>query len=83
MCTMQALLDGQLVGIDQHWKRKSYTQEYKLEVAHFYRVHNLHQAAKKYTFNTNTTGRWVADETKIKQSKKLSKCVKTRSKMQV
>ena len=68
----QRTLDGP---IDHPKTRKSYTREYKLEVVRFYREHNLYQTAKRFSLNTKTVGRWVADEEKIKKSKKASKRV--------
>ena len=65
----QRTLDGP---IDHPKTRKSYTREYKLEVVRFYREHNLYQTAKRFS---KTVGRWVADEEKIKKSKKASKRV--------
>ena len=56
--------------------RKSYTREYKLEVVRFYHQNNLYQTSKRFSLNTKTIGRWVADEDKIKNSKKASKRVK-------
>ena len=56
--------------------RKSYTREYKLKVVRFYHQNNLYQTSKRFSLNTNTIGRWVADEGKIKNSKKASKRMK-------
>ena len=56
--------------------RKSYTREYKFEVVRFYHQNNLYQTFKRFSLNTKTIGRWVADEGKIKNSKKASKRVK-------
>ena len=56
--------------------RKSYTREFKLEVIRFYHNSNLYQTSKHFALNTKTTGRWVADEAKIKKSIKGSKRVK-------
>ena len=61
---------------DNRKTRKSYTREYKLEVVRFFRENNLYQTAKRFSLNTKTVGRWVADEDKIKKSKKASKRVK-------
>ena len=36
---------------------------------------NLYQTAKRFSLNTKTIGRWVADIEKIKKSKKASKRV--------
>ena len=55
--------------------RMSYTREFKLEVVKFYRKNNLYQTAKRFSLNTKTIGRWVADVEKIKNSKKASKRV--------
>lgn len=62
--------------VDRSKTRKSYTREYKLEVVRFFRYHNLYQTAKRFSLNMKTVGRWVADEEKIQQSKKVSKRVK-------
>ena len=53
--------------------KKSYTREYKLEVVRFYHQNNLYRTSKRFSLNTKTIGRWVADEEKIKKSKKASK----------
>ena len=45
----------------------SYTREYKLEVVKFYQENNLYQTAKRFSLNTKTIGRWVADIEKIKK----------------
>ena len=66
-------LEGRTVSHPQ--MRKSYTREYKLEVVHFYRENNLYQTAKRFSLNTKTIRRWVADEGNIKKSKKASKHV--------
>ena len=70
----QITLDGEPV--KEKKGRKSYTREYKLEVVRFYRENNLYQTAKRYSLNTKTVGRWVADYEKIKDSRKSSKRVK-------
>ena len=57
----QRTLDGP---IDHPKTRKSYTREYKLEVVRFYREHNLYQTAKRFSLNTKTVGRWVANASK-------------------
>ena len=69
----QRTLDGRPVRHPQ--TRKSYTREYKPEVVRFYRENNLYQTAKRFSLNTKTIGRWVADKEKIKKSKKASKRV--------
>ena len=70
----QRTLDGRL--LDQA-KRSimSYSREYKLEVVMAYHETNLYQTAKRFSLNTRTIGRWVADVEKIKKSKKASKLV--------
>ena len=70
----QTTLDGK--PIDQRKTRKSYTREYKLEVVHFFRKHDLYQTAKRFSLNTKTVGCWIANEEKIKKSKKVSKQMK-------
>ena len=49
--------------------------EYKLEVVRFYCENSLNRTAQRFSLNTKTIGRWVADEEKIKKSKKASKRV--------
>ena len=70
----QRTLDGNVLPAVKR-SRMSYTREYKLEVVKFYRENNLYQTAKRFSLNTKTVGRWVADAEKIKKSKKASKRV--------
>ena len=72
--SIQGTLDGH--PLDKPQTRKSYTREYKLEVVRFYRENNLYQTAKRFSLSTKTIGQWVADEEKIKKSRKASKRVK-------
>lgn len=67
----QTTLDGRVA----KRARMSYTREYKLEVVKAYQETNLYQTAKRFSLNTKTIERWVADVEKIKKSKKASKCV--------
>ena len=75
---MSSRVQGTLAGqpVNKPQTRKSYTREYKLEVVRFYHEHNLYQTSKRFSLNTKTIGRWVADKEKIKKSKKASKRVK-------
>ena len=57
-------------------RRKSYSREYKLEVAKFYRENNLYRTSKFYSLNTKTVIRWAKDEEKLKKAKKGSKHLK-------
>ena len=41
--------------------RMSYTREYKLGVVEAYQGTNLYQTAKRFSLNTKTIGRYVAD----------------------
>ena len=76
----QQTLEGRPVHHPQ--TRKSYTREYKLEVVRFYRENNLYQTAKRFSLDTKTIRRWVADEEKIKKIKKASERVKHARKCQ-
>ena len=68
----QRTLDGGTLPLVKR-SRMSYTREYKLEVVKFYRENNVYKTAKRFSLNTKTIGRWVADAEKIKKSKKASK----------
>ena len=65
----QRTLDGRL--LDQAKRsRMSYSREYKLEVVKAYHETNLYQTAKRFSLNTRTIERWVADIEKINKSKR-------------
>ena len=59
-------------------KWKSYTREEKLKIVHYYyhNRRNLYQTCKKFSQNMRSVQRWVQVETKIRDSKKGSMCVK-------
>ena len=53
-------------------KRKSYTREFKLTVINHYCENNLYQTSKRFSLNTKTILRWVADEEKLKKGSKCT-----------
>ena len=51
-------------------RRKSYSREFKLDIAKFYR--RIYQTARRFSLITKTVLQWVKDEDVIKESKKGS-----------
>ena len=54
-------------------KRKSYVREFKLVVVSHYCENKLYQTSKRFSLNTKTILRRVADEEKLKKTKKVTK----------
>ena len=59
-------------------KRKSYAREFKLTVVNHYQENNLYQTSKRFSLNTKTILRWVADKEKLKKAKGSKRTITVR-----
>ena len=70
-CNMATVQEALLQRGDHPKKRrKSYSREFKLDIAKFYR--RIYQTARRFSLITKTVLQWVKDEDVIKESKKGS-----------